>query len=88
MDPNRTTIMSTMGTTPIEKMTRREKNLRKAVQRAFAAKSLKDAKAILDEAMSITPQELLENEAKETEDGTVRDMETATTPEVENRDQA
>ena len=50
-----------------EKMTRREKNLRKAVLRAIDASSLKEAREILTEAMNITPQELSEKEAAEKE---------------------
>jgi hypothetical protein len=39
-----------------EKTTRREKNLMKAAQKAIDAKSLKDARVILQEALGIVPE--------------------------------
>jgi len=50
-----------------EKMTRREKNLRKAVLKAIDASSVKEVREILTEAMNITPQELTDKDAAEEE---------------------
>jgi len=79
------TIMTADAMVSREKMTRREKNLRKAVQKAIDAKSLKDAREVLQAAMDITPAELLFNEASEEEAAKVRQVETATEAAVEER---